>query len=98
MQTFINTFVFAYRHLFSVLFSSVSRYLVLGHGCFIKFSLKTQVYMHIDQSCLRSRLLLYNKQNGSLAIGASEDDRKVDSCIQRFIFFLISNSLADHER
>lgn len=90
MQTFINTFVFAYRHLFSVLFSSVSRYLVLGHGCFIKFSLKTQVYnMHIDQSCLRSRLLLYNKQNGSLAIGASEDDRKVDSCIQLFILHFI---------
>lgn len=88
MQTFINTFVFAYRHLFSVLFSSVSRYLVLGHGCFIKFSLKTQVYMHIDQSCLRSRLLLYNKQNGSLAIGASKDDRKVDSCIQFYSLFL----------
>lgn len=50
MQTFIKTFGFAYRHLFSVLFSSVSRYLVLGHGWFIKFSLKTQVYMHIDQS------------------------------------------------
>lgn len=32
MQTFIKTFGFAYRHLFSVLFSSVSRYLVLGHG------------------------------------------------------------------
>lgn len=28
MQTFIKTFGFAYRHLFSVLFSSVSRYLV----------------------------------------------------------------------
>lgn len=87
MQTFIKTFGFAYRHLFSVLFSSVSRYLILGHGWFIKFSLKTQVYMHIDQSCFRSRLLIYNKQNGSLAIGASEDDRKVDSCIQLFFFF-----------
>lgn len=89
MQTFIKTFGFAYRHLFSVLFSFVSRYLVLGHGWFIKFSLKTQVYMHIDQSCFRSRLLIYNKQNGSLAIGASEDDRKVDSCIQLYILYFI---------